>query len=214
MVKISFFIISVLSLLLFYYAVGKSKKLLITFIIWQCIIGSVAIAGLFEKTPILFPVTIVATILVTIFSLQKMNWQQVNPTLLLSVHVLRIPVEILLFQLFLQHKIPQLMTFSGWNFDILIGISALILLLLMAQLKVKLNKQLIIAWNIIGILFLLFIVSISVLSSPLPIQQFAFDQPNIAILEFPYCFLATCIVPLVFSAHIISIKQLNKQKEI
>lgn len=57
-----------------------------------------------------------------------------------------------------------------------------------------------------GILFLLFIVSIAILSSPLPIQQLAFDQPNIALLIFPYTFLPTCVVPIVLMSHILLLK--------
>jgi hypothetical protein len=102
------------------------------------------------------------------------------------------------------------MTFKGWNFDILIGISALVILLYQLTSKRKMNRQFLIVWNIIGIVFLMFIVSLAILSSPLPIQQFAFDQPNIGLLEFPYCFLPTCIVPIVLMSHILL---LNEEKK-
>ena len=40
------------------------------------------------------------------------------------LHIVRIPVEIVLYWLFLAHTIPQLMTFEGRNFDILSGLTA------------------------------------------------------------------------------------------
>ncbi len=98
------------------------------------------------------------------------------------------------------------MTFKGWNFDILIGFSALVLLVYALITNKKFNKQFFIIWNIIGIVFLLFIVALAILSSPLPIQQLAFEQPNIAVLEFPYCLLPTCVVPIVLMSHILLLR--------
>lgn len=40
------------------------------------------------------------------------------------LHIVRIPVEIALFWLFLNKGIPELMTFEGQNFDILAGMTA------------------------------------------------------------------------------------------
>jgi hypothetical protein len=103
------------------------------------------------------------------------------------------------------------MTFSGWNFDILTGISAFLLLLYIVLTKRKLNSLFFLVWNIIGILFLLIIVSLAILSAPFPIQQFAFNQPNIAVLEFPYCFLPTCVVPIVLLSHLLLTGQQRKR---
>ena len=202
-----FLIISLLSFILLYFGTGRDKMLLLVFGIWQLIVGTFAIFNTFENKPNLFPLVILATILLTFLSLKRISKQKLNSNILLSVHVLRIPVELVLFQLFLQDKIPNLMTFKGWNFDILIGISALAILIYQLISKRQLNRRFFIIWNIIGIVFLLFIVFLAVLSSPLPIQQFAFDQPNIAVLEFPYCFLPTCIVPIVLMSHILLINE-------
>ncbi len=43
---------------------------------------------------------------------------------LIILHAVRIPVEIVLFWLFLHKLMPQLMTIEGRNFDILSGLSA------------------------------------------------------------------------------------------
>ena len=55
------------------------------------------------------------------------------------------------------------------------------------------------------------IVVNALLSTPTPIQKFAFDQPNIAILNFPFSWLPTFIVPIVLFGHLASIRQLFKQ---
>lgn len=205
MIQIVFIIISLLSLISFYLGAGRDKTLLLLFISWQFIVGTLAILKIFEKHPSLFPLLIVGTVVVTIVSLKRIDTKKINPTILLAIHILRVPVELVLYQLFLERKIPNLMTFKGWNFDIVIGISALAIFVYQLIMKQKIGRQFFIIWNIVGMIFLFVIVSLAILSSPLPIQQFAFDQPNIAVLEFPYCFLPTCVVPIVLISHILLI---------
>ncbi|MBX7225571.1 MAG: hypothetical protein K1X55_06050 [Chitinophagales bacterium] len=206
MTQIAFLIISLLSLLLLYFGTSRDKRLLLLFVGWQILVGIFAVLKVFEKHPNFFPILIVVTVALTFVLLKRIDKQKLNPKTLLAIHILRIPVELILFQLYLQSKIPNLMTFKGWNFDILVGISALTILFYQLITNKELDRQFFIVWNIVGIVFLFIIVSLAILSSPLPVQQFAFDQPNIAVLEFPYCFLPTCVVPIVFIAHILLIK--------
>ncbi len=127
------------------------------------------------------------------------------------LNIVRIPVEIILYWLFLNKAIPALMTFEGRNFDIIAGITAP-LIAYWGLTKTKLNRQTVLIWNIICLGLLLNIVVNALLSTPSPIQKFAFDQPNIAILHFPFSWLPTFIVPIVFFGHLISIRQLLKNK--
>ena len=207
MTQTVFIIIGLLSLLLLYLGTDFGKRLLLLFVGWQIIVGTLALLKVFEKNPNLFPLLILGTIALTFIVLKRIDKQKLNPKILLAIHILRIPVELILFQLYLQSKIPNLMTFKGWNFDILVGVSALAILVYQLFSKRKINRHFFTIWNIIGTVFLFIIVSFAILSSPLPIQQFAFDQPNIAVLEFPYIFLPTCIVPIVLMSHLLLIKK-------
>lgn len=214
MLQVSFISVSFLSSLFLYLGTGKDKKLLLLFVMWGFLIGSLAVTEVFKDKPNLFPLAILGTVVLTIVSIKRTDSQKVHPKMLLAIHILRIPVELILYQLYLQDKIPKLMTYKGWNFDILVGISALLILVYLFSFKGKLNKNLFIIWNGIGLAFLLIIISLGILSSPLPIQQFAFDQPNIAILEFPYCFLPTCVVPIVLISHVLLIRhQMKKSRD-
>lgn len=125
------------------------------------------------------------------------------------LHTIRIPVELVLYGLFLHQAVPQLMTFEGRNFDILAGISAPLVAWLFFDRK-RIGRKSLLAWNIIGLGLLLNIVVNALLSAPSPIQQFAFEQPNIAILYFPFSWLPVFIVPLVLLAHLVSIRQLYR----
>ena len=207
MLKTIFILISLSSLLLLYYGTEKNKKFIVIFTAWQILIGILAYYQVFKENPTLFPLAILGTILMTILGIKIINTKNINPNFLLGIHTLRIPVELVLYQLYLQHKIPKLMTFEGWNFDILIGIGAFTILFYQLITKRKIDQKFFTTWNILGIVFLLIIVSLAIMSSPIPIQQFSFAQPNIAVLEFPYCFLPTCVVPIVLMSHILSIKK-------
>jgi hypothetical protein len=70
----------------------------------------------------------------------------------------------------------------------------------------------ILVWNFICLALLANIVINALLSTPFPFQQFAFDQPNIAILYFPFNWLPTFIVPVVLFGHLLSIRRLMKRE--
>lgn len=127
------------------------------------------------------------------------------------LHVVRIPVELVLYWLFLYKAIPEQMTFTGQNFDILAGMSAPFVAYF-GFTKNKIGRRTILIWNIVCLGLLVNIVGSALLSTPSPFQQFAFDQPNIAIINFPYSWLATFIVPIVLFCHLASIRQLTKNQ--
>ena len=129
--------------------------------------------------------------------------------ILTQLHVVRIFVEIILLWLFLYKFIPKLMTFEGRNFDILSGLSAP-LVAYFGFTKNELSKKFMLAWNFICLLLLINIVINAVLSAPFPFQQFAFDQPNIAVLYFPFVWLPCFIVPAVLFSHLVLIRRLSK----
>ncbi|MBL7704021.1 MAG: hypothetical protein JNM21_00610 [Taibaiella sp.] len=207
MVPLLFLLIVIAALALFYFGTCKNRKVLLYFLVWQVIISSLALLRVFEQKPGIFIAVIIGTILLTIVSLKNIKTAALNSRLLLSIHILRIPVELVLYQLYLQHKIPLSMTYKGVNFDIVMGISALLLPAYSLLSGKQINRGFFIAWNILGIGFLIFIVILAILSSPLPIQQFAFDQTNIAVLTFPYCLLPAVVVPLVLMAHILLLRE-------
>jgi len=130
--------------------------------------------------------------------------------ILTQLHVVRIFVEIILLWLFINKYVPQLMTFEGRNFDILSGLPAP-LVAYFGFAKNRLSRKFILVWNIICLLLLLNIVINAVLSAPFPFQQFAFEQPNIAVLYFPFVWLPCFIVPAVLFSHLVLIKRLSKK---
>ncbi len=127
--------------------------------------------------------------------------------LLTLVHVVRIPVELVLYWLAEAGAVPDSMTFHGTNFDILSGITAP-LAFAATFVKGARMRMALIVWNFAALGLLFIIVITATLSLPSPIQQLAFDQPNIAVLNFPYIWLPSVIVPIVLFAHLASLYKL------
>lgn len=118
--------------------------------------------------------------------------------------IIRIPVELVIFWLFQNKLMPQIMTFEGWNFDILSGISAPIIAWF-AFRGGKINRPILFFWNFAALILLFIIVSTAIFSLPSPIQKLAFEQPNYAVLYFPFIWLPTIVVPIVLFSHLASL---------
>jgi len=213
-ISITFILITLVTLVFFYYATHKSKTVFIICLAWlilQAIVGYNEFYLNTDSFPprFLFLIGPPFLTIAILFALPKgrLFLDSINVKTLTLLHIVRIPVEIVLFWLFIHKMIPELMTFEGRNFDILSGITAPIIYYF-GFIHKKLNAKIMIAWNMICLGLLLNIVINAILSAPLPFQQFAFDQPNIAVFYFPFNWLPGFIVPIVFLSHMVCIRKL------
>lgn len=136
----------------------------------------------------------------------KIHFNNSSLKYLTLLHTVRIAVELVLFYLFEMGEIPRLMTFEGSNPDILSGITAPLIWVVYRRGLVG-DKGLLL-WNVACLGLLLNIVIRAILSAPTPFQQFAFEQPNVAVLKAPYVLLPAFIVPAVLFSHITVILKL------
>ena len=118
----------------------------------------------------------------------------------------RIGVELMLHQAWIEGLIPVRLTYLGWNFDIASGISALILAVLVWLERAPL--WLVRLWNFLGLALLMVIVTLSILSSPVPFRVF-FDEPAVVwITEFPWVWLPTVMVTAALLGHLLVFRAL------
>ncbi|MBM3758218.1 MAG: hypothetical protein FJW38_30110 [Acidobacteria bacterium] len=112
----------------------------------------------------------------------------------------RLPLELLMHQAYADGLMPKQMSFSGCNFDIVTGATALVVGAL--ALRGAAPKWLLIAWNLLGTLLLLTIVVIAVVSTPV-FEYFgtAPDQLNTWIADPPYVWLPGVLVPSALLGH-------------
>ncbi|MEJ7682166.1 MAG: hypothetical protein WKG06_30810 [Segetibacter sp.] len=194
-IPIVFGLTAIFSVWLFYKASNNSKITLIILLAWLAIQAKISLSGFYQTAgtfPLRFLLIIIPPFLLIIGLFISPKGRQFIDSLdikkLTILHIVRIPVEIVLFCLFINNVIPKLMTFEGRNFDIFAGLTAPIIFYL-GFIKRQLSRKLILIWNFICLLLLFNIVINAVLSAPFPFQKFAFDQPNIAILYFPFNWL-------------------------
>ncbi len=186
---------------------------------WMFLQEQLAFNGFYLKTDTLPPRFIFAVLpmffliaVLLILPVTKNFLAQMPLLPLTLLHIVRIPVELVLHWLFQAGLVPQLMTFEGRNFDILSGITAPVIAWL-AFRGGKVNRKLLLVWNIIALCLLINIVSHAILSLPYPMQKLAFDQPNYGVLFFPFIWLPSMIVPAVLFCHLVSIQRLMKDKQ-
>jgi hypothetical protein len=209
------FAVTVLTTLyLFYLASRKSRAVLLVCLGWLFVQSAVSISGFYADTlavPPRFLFAVVPPVLLIVYLFVSREGRRyidsLNLRMLTDLHVVRALVEVVLWRLYIESFIPELMTFEGRNFDILAGITAP-LVGFFAFRKGRLNKALLLTWNVLALFLVLHIVVNAVLSAPTPFQQFAFDQPNIAVLYFPYALLPGFVVPVVVFSHLAALRQL------
>jgi hypothetical protein len=218
-ISVLFAITVCITLGLFFKSARNSKTVIAVLLSWLIIQGWLGLSGFYTITDSIPPRFLlligppVLLILVLFSTKSGKNFiHHLNPKLLTIMHVVRIPVELVLYALCIFKAVPELMTFEGRNFDILSGITAPIIYY-WGYVKKQLSVNVLLAWNIVCLVLLFNIVVNAVLSAPLPFQQFAFNQPNKAVLYFPFNWLPSVIVPLVLFSHLVLIKQLVHRSE-
>jgi hypothetical protein len=221
-ISIVFLITAFITFGIFAYAVKRVgfdslwvKLLLFLIPFWMLFQAVIALSGFYIDTSsvpprlMLFAVFPCLLLIAACFITGRAFIAKLPLFVLTIIHAIRIPVELVLAWLFEQGLIPQIMTFHGWNYDVASGILAVIVVLIAFRGR-RVNKPVLIAFNIVGLALLANIVTIAILSVASPIQKFGFGQPNQAILYFPYIWLAAVIVPIVLFSHLASLYKLAR----
>jgi hypothetical protein len=193
-----------------------AKMLIFLLPLWLVLQAVLSLGGFHQNTnsfpPRVFAFAALPAFLLIIFYFIFYRKTFIEPLplkILTILHVVRIPVELALFWLFQAKQIPQAMTFEAGNFDILSGVSAPIIYFFAFRYK-KTNRLLLIVWNILALLLLLNIVITSIVAFPSLMQQIAFEQPNRAVMYFPYVWLPSIIVSIVLFSHLAALWKLSR----
>jgi hypothetical protein len=212
-IGVLFALTTALTLFIFYKASHRSVTVLVVLSAWLLLQTAISLTGFYTVTDTLPPrfllLVLPPFLAIIIFFVTKKGRQFIDglrKDLLTLLHVVRIPVEIVLFLLFVKGTVPIEMTFEGRNLDILSGITALFIWYF-GYIKKKLKSVIIVTWNIICLCLLFNIVITAILAAPFPFQKIAFDQPNIAVLFFPFTWLPGFIVPLVLFSHLVCLRK-------
>lgn len=186
-----------------------------TLVGWTLIISGLSLSGFiadFSTFPprlvIVLVIPLVTIIIVTFSKTLKEILLHVPVRNIIRLQIFRVFVEILLWLLLLQNRLPVQMSFEGRNFDVISGLTAPIAAYFFAT-----NATVLRIWNLISLGLLINIVAIAILSLPTPLRFFMNEPANTIVAEFPYVFLPGLLVPLAYGLHFFSLRQLTIMKE-
>lgn len=125
---------------------------------------------------------------------------------LVGMQAFRFPLELIMHQAAGEGVMPVQMSYSGWNFDIVTGITAIGVAWMAAR---GATRGLLMAWNVMGILLLVNILVIAIASTPM-FRVFG-DEPakvNTWVAYFPFVWLPGVLVPAAIFGHVVITRSL------
>lgn len=183
-------------------------------ILWLLIQAITATLGFFTNFEVLPPriaFAVLPSVFVTIYLLFSKRFnaflEKAPEEWLIYLQSFRFPLEIILWLGFLGGSIPFQMTFEGFNFDIIVGLTAYMAGFVFFA-RNRYRKLEAIIWNVFGLVLLVNIVSIAVVSTPSPFRIFMNEPANRIIAYFPFIWIPGFFVPLALALHLFSLKQL------
>ena len=102
---------------------------------------------------------------------------------LIGFQAFRLPLELVMHRAAVAGIMPNVMSFTGYNFDIVSGATALPLALY--AWRRPLPRWLIVLWNVTGQMLLIAIAVIAFAATPV-FRAFGDDQLNVWVVQFPY----------------------------
>ena len=128
---------------------------------------------------------------------------------LVGIQSFRYPLELAMHVMYERGLMPVQMSYSGRNFDIVTGITAL----LVSGLLVigRAGRRTVAAWNVLGVLLLANIVVVAILSLP-AFRYFGDDQVNVWVADPPYVWLPAVMVLAALAGHLLVFRALRLQR--
>jgi hypothetical protein len=98
------------------------------------------------------------------------------------------------------------MSYSGRNFDIVTGASAIVVVVLIASGLA--GRKLVMAWNVAGLLLLTNVVIVAILATP-AIRYFGDQQLNVWVTYPPFVWLPAVMVLAALAGHLVIFRALH-----
>jgi|JI10StandDraft_1071094.scaffolds.fasta_scaffold145399_3 hypothetical protein len=189
-------------------ALRRTLLFLVIAVLWQAVVSGLAMKGVlanFDAKPprILFLLVSIAG------GAQVLARSTFGKTLsdglplaaLVGFQAFRLPLELLMHAAANEGVMPEQMTYTGWNFDIVTGASAVVVAVLVA-LGVG-GRRLVLAWNALGTALLVSIVVIAISSTPVFAAFGEGAALNTFIAYVPFTTLPTVMVLLAMAGHVV-----------
>lgn len=196
----------------------RTRSFLLSAVLWQVAVSALAWSGVLAQFDAR-PPPIVFLLACIVVGAQVLARSAFGTTLseglpvaaLVAFQAFRLPLELLMHVAAIEGVMPLQMTYTGWNFDIVTGASAVVVAALVAT-GVG-GRRLVLAWNALGSALLVVIVVIAVASTPL-FAAFG-DGPalNTFIAYVPFTTLPTVMVLLATAGHVVLWRRLLAERK-
>jgi len=127
---------------------------------------------------------------------------------LIGFQAFRLPLELVMHRAAIAGIMPDVMTYTGYNFDIVTGATALPLALYAWRRSVP--RWLIVLWNVTGQILLFVVAGVALAASPI-FRAFGDDQLNVWVTEFPYVWIAVMVAAALFG-HVVTLRKLMAER--
>ena len=184
-----------------------------TSVLWLAATWLAAETGVFREwdaTPPPFAVLVLAIFGVT-FSLACTGYgRRLSKGLplwaLVGVQAFRYPLELAMHAMAERGVMPDQMSYSGRNFDIVTGVTAVVVAWLVYTRRA--GRGIVLAWNIVGVVLVLNVVTVGILSTP-RFRFFGDDRLNVFITYTPFIWLPAVMVVAALAGHLIVFRALK-----
>jgi hypothetical protein len=117
----------------------------------------------------------------------------------------RLPLELAMHRAYTEGLMPAQMSYSGSNFDIITGLTAL--LLAVAMMVTRVPRWIVAAWNVMGLILLMNILGVAILSTP-AFAYYGTDRLNVWVMWMPYTLLPAVMVLAAWAGHLVVFRAL------
>jgi len=195
----------------------QKRKLVIGLLLWQLYILIIANSGFlvsYSFPPRFALLLIVPSFIFTgifIYKNRNQRWIQNIPLhWLIYVQAFRIVVELIFVFSVAKGILHKEVSIEGYNFDMILALTAPIIGILVFKLK-TLSKKWLVYWNYLGLAVLASVIFVFLTTTYVP-ELYGSSTPLLPLeaLKYPYVLIAGFLMPLAVFIHILSIVQLKK----
>ena len=120
--------------------------------------------------------------------------------MLVGVHAFRLPLELAMHEMYERGVMPVQMSYSGRNFDIVTGITAIVVAWLVRSGGG--GRGLVLAWNCLGLALLVNVVIVAILATPV-FAYFGPEHLNVWVTQVPFVWLPAVMVLAALAGHLL-----------
>lgn len=214
------FVVAAFVALAFYRAtrsIDPAVTILMSHLVIPAVLAEKGVLDRYDPLPAPALLLVLALTLLTI-AIVSTTWgaalaARVSLGAIMTLQSFRIGVEWWLHRMYEAGIVPVQMTYAGRNFDIVTGITGLVLGLWLLR-GGAVHRRVVWLWNIMGLLLLANIVAVAVLSTPVPFRKFVDGPPNLLPSIFPYVWLPSFLVQVALGSHLLVFRQLRRKHAI